>query len=188
MISVDNDMWTHITDTTLHLVSLLKSDPSALFCWWPTSSINQRKQADKLHGISMYSSKTQWLLWCSLCSDALMLPHMSHLLLFACPDNSADCKQTIEYQWSKLCTLWILWRSSYPSGWAEPLTHLNQMTVSTFSSLSFLCGNPSSVLLGQWIQYTPISPSIPSECFFSFCHFLRITEGIILFYLLIQVN
>lgn len=103
MISVDNDMWTHITDTTLHLVSLLKSDPSALFCWWPTSSINQRKQANKLHRISMYSSKTQWLLWCSLCSDALMLPHISHLLLAACPDNSADCKQTIEYQRSKLC-------------------------------------------------------------------------------------
>lgn len=50
-----------------------------------------------------------------------------------------------------------------PSGW------LNQMIASTFSSLSFLYRNPSSLLLlGEWMQYTQISASIPSECLFFF--------------------
>lgn len=59
---------------------------------------------------------------------------------------------------------------------AASLAHLNQMTISTFSNLAFLCGNPFSILLlGEWIQYTQLSASVPSV-FFSFCHLLRITE------------
>lgn len=55
---------------------------------------------------------------------------------------------------------------------AGPLTHLNQMTISTFSNLCFLWVNPFSLLLGKWMQYPQI---LPSECF-SFCHLPRITE------------
>lgn len=55
---------------------------------------------------------------------------------------------------------------------AGPLTHLNQMTISTFSYLCFLCVNPFSLLLGEWTQYLQI---LSSECF-SICHLPRITE------------
>lgn len=50
---------------------------------------------------------------------------------------------------------------------AASLAHLNQMTVSTVSNLSFLCMNPFSILLlGEWIQYTELSASVPSVFFF----------------------
>lgn len=55
---------------------------------------------------------------------------------------------------------------------AGPCTQLYQMTISTFSSLCFLCVNPSSLLLGEWMQYPQI---LPSGCF-SICHLPRITE------------
>ena len=160
-----------------------------LFCWWPTSCINQGKQADKLHTISMYSSKAQWLLRSSLCSDALMLPHMSHLLLVACPDNSADCNQAIKYQQSSLYVMNMFWRSAYLSVQSPRLTWTKWPSV-PFSSLSFLCENASSVLLGEWTQHTvpagmQVPACIPSKCFFSFP---ENNWGIILFYLSIQGN
>lgn len=59
-----------------------------------------------------------------------------------------------------------------------------------FSSLSFLCENASSVLLGEWTQHTvpagmQVPACIPSKCFFSFP---ENNWGIILFYLSIQGN
>lgn len=166
--------WTYITDTTLLLVSWECFFNIFFFCWWPTSCVNEGKQADKLHTISMYSSKAQWLLKCSLFRHTGVTT--SILLLVACLDNSADCNQTIKYQCSSLCMLWIC------SG--EVLTYLCQSPWLTwtkwpsvpFSSLSFLCENAplscwerDSVHRTSWYA---VPACIPLQMLF-----LRITKG-----------
>lgn len=152
------------------------------FCWWPTSSTNQGKEADKLLRTSTYSSMH------SDFYDALLFRDVTIYATFplGCMSWHADCKQTIKYEQNKLCMLWICSGEIliHPDR-AGPLTHLNQMTKSIFFNLSFLCGNLFPIfLLGVWIQYTQVLASVPSKCF-SICHLPRIT-GIIIFYLLIQ--
>lgn len=44
------------------------------------------------------------------------------------------------------------------------LIHMNQMT-SAFCNLSFLCANPFSLLLGEWIQNAQILVSMPWNVF-----------------------
>lgn len=65
-----------------------------------------------------------------------------------------------------------------------PLTHLNQMTISIFSNLSFMCENLFPRLPARSVDSIPSGISQCTLCF-SICHLPRIT-GIIIFYLLIQ--
>ena len=106
------------------------------FCWWPTSCVNEGKQADKLHTISMYSSKAQWLLKCSLfrrtdvttCHISWLHVQTIQLIAIRLLNISAAHSVCYEYVLEKCLPIC-----------AEPSSHLNQMTISTFFLVCPFC-------------------------------------------------
>lgn len=169
--------------TSLFILLIFWSVSSVLLWWWPTSFINQGKEADKLLRTSTYSSNAQGFLWCSVVRNPdITIYHIYSWLDVLTIKLTA---KTIKYEWSKLCMLryvlekflpiwteqgpWLIW-TTWPS------VHFLICPFGVKSLLHPPAGRINSVC-------SHVSHIQPCKCF-SICHLPGIT-GIIIFYLLI---